>query len=176
MDEEERRALSIYAAAWELFCGPAQDSLMKFHKAVTGSNARNIVGRRGGSSRRQYVCNICGDIVDTESAKYSMTRHASEAIDRHVAMHWPADAEILFLDDFRFRRMAEEMGAWDRERFVLWREGLTWAVQYLGEPWPPDCGEPPALPMERRGSRATLGPLNPPPWIPAGKKEWRPED
>ena len=42
------------------------------------------VGVRNGSSTRKYVCNGCGRVVDTESAKHSPTKHASEARRKHA--------------------------------------------------------------------------------------------
>ncbi len=44
-------------------------------------------GARGGATRRKYVCYFCGDVIDTESASYPMTKHAAAAIDAHGLEH-----------------------------------------------------------------------------------------
>lgn len=51
------------------------------------ARVKHIVGKRGGSSRAEYICNVCGATVDKESAKYPMTKHAREKVDAHAATH-----------------------------------------------------------------------------------------
>jgi hypothetical protein len=41
------------------------------------------VGVNGGSSERRYVCYLCDEVIDTESAKYAPTKHAEQAIADH---------------------------------------------------------------------------------------------
>lgn len=43
--------------------------------------------RRGGSSRRVWYCNLCGEEIDRESAKYPVTHHVWEAIRVHRELH-----------------------------------------------------------------------------------------
>lgn len=48
-----------------------------------------IVGPKGGCSRRSYVCHECRETVDTESARYPLTRHSLQAAWNHVNEHFP---------------------------------------------------------------------------------------
>lgn len=56
-------------------------------EATKDYRVRHIVGIRGGSSKRRYNCNVCGVEVDSDSAKYPVTKHALNAIDAHAAAH-----------------------------------------------------------------------------------------
>jgi hypothetical protein len=47
----------------------------------------NWYGRRGGSSRREYVYYICNATIDTEAAAWKQTKHATEAIEKHRRKH-----------------------------------------------------------------------------------------
>lgn len=62
------------------------DELGKLARAKNPS-VKGWYGRRGGRSRREYICYICGCVIDTESARYPMTVHASAAIDAHEDSH-----------------------------------------------------------------------------------------
>ena len=48
-----------------------------------------------GGKRRVYKCNICGDWIDTESAKWKPTAHASKALREHKALHLAEGLEGL---------------------------------------------------------------------------------
>ena len=54
-------------------------------------------GRRGGSSQRKYLCYLCDTMIDTESAKYPMTRHAKMAIESHGLYHLKQHNLTLFI-------------------------------------------------------------------------------
>jgi len=74
-----------------------QSFLAGLRIAKPRSRAKGYVTTYGsGSSRRQYACVACGTVVDTESAKYRMTKHAEEAVDAHVA-HCPEIGRIITL-------------------------------------------------------------------------------
>lgn len=54
-------------------------------------------GRKGGSVQRKYVCHICDQVIDTESAKSAMTKHAEEAIENHGIGHLKEHNIAIFL-------------------------------------------------------------------------------
>ncbi len=49
--------------------------------------AIHLIGAGGGSSRRAYVCYLCGAEVATESAKYPITLHAARDVLAHLERH-----------------------------------------------------------------------------------------
>jgi len=49
--------------------------------------ALHLVGARGGSNRRWFLCHICDSEVDSEAADYPMTRHAAQNILAHLERH-----------------------------------------------------------------------------------------
>jgi len=52
------------------------------------SRYQRWVGIKAGSSKRRYLCRLCGNLqIDAESSRYPMTRHAAEAIAKHMAFH-----------------------------------------------------------------------------------------
>lgn len=58
-------------------------------KTPTNHFALYVVGPKGGGSCRVYVCHECGEHVDSESAKYGLTRHALQACWNHTNEHFP---------------------------------------------------------------------------------------
>lgn len=56
-------------------------------KTPTGHFAIYVVGPKSGSSRREYVCHECRELVDTDSASYPVTKHAVKAAYAHAAKH-----------------------------------------------------------------------------------------
>jgi hypothetical protein len=44
-------------------------------------------GYNQGSAQRRYVCYICNTVIDTESSKYPMTKHAECSIEEHGIAH-----------------------------------------------------------------------------------------
>lgn len=55
--------------------------------------ATHIIGLNAGTSMRRYVCRICGQLIDTDSAKWPATKHALENASAHAEMHNAALAE-----------------------------------------------------------------------------------
>lgn len=49
----------------------------------------NLTGNAGSSgSRRNHTCNVCGEVVATDSAKYRPTKRALAALDAHEKHHY----------------------------------------------------------------------------------------
>lgn len=62
------------------------------HAAITQYRREHPLSRAvgcyvnaGGGMQRRYVCTFCRCVIDTESARYPMTKHAHEAIREHRA-------------------------------------------------------------------------------------------
>lgn len=96
------------------------DPIPLFRRLFPSSRASNIVGRFGGGTRREYCCNLCQCLVDTDSASWPETAHAARAISKHVALHqsrWETDriAEILSWEGPR----GEKATRADIDRLVL---------------------------------------------------------
>ena len=59
----------------------------RYLKDKAAEQCTRIVGTFGGGRQRRYICNVCGCLVDTESATSRQTVHAVRAITAHVRMH-----------------------------------------------------------------------------------------
>jgi hypothetical protein len=71
---------------------------IRFRKKTKQSlNIKRWYGRRGGSSQRKYICYICDCVIDTESARYALTKHAEHAINKHGDNHIKGSNLRLFL-------------------------------------------------------------------------------
>lgn len=57
----------------------------------------NWFGRRSGSAQTRYVCHICDCIIDTESSRYPMTKHAATAIEQHGEFHLENSPLVPFM-------------------------------------------------------------------------------
>jgi arginyl-tRNA--protein-N-Asp/Glu arginylyltransferase len=57
-----------------------------FVAKMKNKRVKRWVSARGGN-QRSYVCNICGYLIDTESANYKPTKHAEKAIEEHKDAH-----------------------------------------------------------------------------------------
>ena len=76
------------------------------YKGRPGGHPVRWWGRRGGATRTTYVCYVCDRVIDTESAKYPMTVHASEAIEKHALTHENLTLETYSVDDIPTSRRA----------------------------------------------------------------------
>jgi len=53
----------------------------------TNPRLKRWVSQKGGGTRRTYVCNLCGETIDTESAGSKPTVHSATAIEGHKQQH-----------------------------------------------------------------------------------------
>lgn len=52
------------------------------------SRYQRWVGIKAGSSKRRYLCRLCGNFqIAAESSRWPMTKHAAEAIEGHMRSH-----------------------------------------------------------------------------------------
>lgn len=63
----------------------ALDRALAVERAVFPSSrkSRAYYLSRNGGSKREYSCSICDARIDSECARYRMTRHAERAIEAH---------------------------------------------------------------------------------------------
>lgn len=69
------------------FLDQFNDDLLTAKAKANCPRVKRWIGARGGSSRRRYVCYVCGETVATECAKYPPTKTASKAIENHMNQH-----------------------------------------------------------------------------------------
>lgn len=64
-------------------------ALAKRYRTRAGkvNNILRWYGRRQGSARRKYICYVCNGVIDTESSRYRITKHAEQAIYNHGKAH-----------------------------------------------------------------------------------------
>lgn len=63
------------------------DIVRKKYLGRRGGQPRNWYGRRGGPTKRLWICYVCDEVITSESGLYPITNHAKRSIAEHGKKH-----------------------------------------------------------------------------------------